>query len=52
MDIKRLNKEGRNIIVKRKIGSDRIELLPNDNRYAWPIPPDIIELSGMKQNPR
>ncbi len=52
MDIKRLNKEGRNIILRRKINGEIVELLPNENRYAFPIPPAIIKLTGMPQNPR
>lgn len=51
-DIKRLNLEGRNIILKRNIGDHETVLLPNDLRYALPIPEDIIALSGMEQNPR
>lgn len=52
IDIKRLNKEGANIILKRKLGTAEYTLLPNENRYALPIPKDIIELTGMPQNPR
>lgn len=51
-DIKRLNLEGRNIILKRKIEDQIIELLPNDPRYALPIPEQIIGLTDMEQNPR
>lgn len=50
MDIKRLNKEGFNIIPERKFGGMIYKLPPNDNRYALPIPSDIINLTGMKQN--
>ncbi len=49
-DIKRLNKEGRNIILTRKIGTETFTLPPNDNRYALPLPSDIINLTGMPQN--
>lgn len=42
MDLKRLNQEGRNIILRRKIGEKMYELLPNDKRYALPLPSDII----------
>jgi len=52
MDIKRLNKEGRNIVIRRKIGSAIVELPPNDNRYALPLPSDIINQTQMPQNPR
>lgn len=50
MDIKRFNKEGRNIELKRKIMNDLIVLLPNDSRYALPLPQDVLETSGMEQN--
>lgn len=50
MDIKRLNKEGYNIIPKRKILNQSYELLPNDHRYALPIPADIIRITGIPQN--
>lgn len=51
MDIKRLNKEGRNISITRVINSQTYTLPPNDNRFALPLPTDIINLSGMPQNP-
>ncbi|HTN37340.1 MAG TPA: RagB/SusD family nutrient uptake outer membrane protein [Arachidicoccus sp.] len=52
MDIKRLNKEGANIILKRIIDGKSIVLPPNDPRYALAIPDDVIDISGMPQNPR
>lgn len=51
-DIKRLNKEGANIVLKRVIDGTPYTLAPNDNRYALAIPEDIILLSGMPQNPQ
>lgn len=51
MDIKRLNKEGRNIVLKRIIAGQEYVLLPNDNRYALPLPADIVNLTGIPQNP-
>jgi hypothetical protein len=49
-DIKRLNKEGRNIILKRTlIDNTTIQLMPNSNRYALPIPPDITEYTGLSE---
>jgi hypothetical protein len=51
-DIKRLNKEGANITLTRKIYNDTYQLLPNANYYALPLPPDIIALTGMIQNPQ
>ncbi|MGF7028576.1 RagB/SusD family nutrient uptake outer membrane protein [Sphingobacterium sp. HSC-15S19] len=52
IDLKRLNREGRNITLKRVLSGKEFILYPNDLRYALPIPEDIIELSGMQQNPR
>lgn len=52
MDIKRLNLEGANIVLKRKIGDTLYLLQPNDLRYAMAIPQDIIDNSGIQQNPR
>lgn len=51
MDIKRLNMEGAGIEQQRKINGEVKKLSPNANHYALPIPPDIIALSGMPQNP-
>lgn len=51
-DLKRLNKEGRNVVVKRMLDNKEYTLYPNDLRYALPIPEDVIEMSGMQQNPR
>lgn len=50
MDIKRLNKEGRNIILKRIANGQTYTLEPNSSYYALPLPVDIIEQSGMPQN--
>jgi starch-binding outer membrane protein, SusD/RagB family len=50
IDIKRLNKEGFNIIPEREFGGMKYKLPPNNNRYALPIPSDIINLTGMQQN--
>jgi tetratricopeptide (TPR) repeat protein len=52
MDIKRLNKDGANIILVRNIKDKMISLLPNDNRYALPLPADIIKEAGIQQNPQ
>ncbi|ANI89387.1 hypothetical protein A9P82_08830 [Arachidicoccus ginsenosidimutans] len=51
MDIKRLNKEGANIILKRIIAGKTYTLQPNANFYALPLPEDIIRTTGMPQNP-
>lgn len=50
MDLKRFNKEGANITLKRTINDQEHVLNPNDLRYALPIPEDIIEMTGMPQN--
>lgn len=52
MDIKRLNKQGAGIILKRQINNQEVVLPPNDLRYALPIPETIIRISGITQNPR
>lgn len=52
MDIKRLNKEGANIILKRILNGQTFELSPNDNRYALPLPTFVIQSTGMAQNSR
>ncbi len=52
MDIKRLNKEGAGISLKRNLNGQIFTLPANDLRFALPLPDDIISLSGMQQNPR
>lgn len=49
-DIKRLNKIGAGIILKRLVNNQVSELLPNDPFYALPLPDDIVEEAGIKQN--
>jgi len=51
-DIRRLNREGYNITLTRTVNGQTYLLPPNDLRYAIAIPETIIELSGIKQNPR
>ncbi len=51
-DLKRLNRDGANIVLKRIVEGKELVLQPNDLRYALPIPSDIIELSDIIQNPR
>jgi hypothetical protein len=51
-DLKRLNKEGANITLTRVVNNQTYSLGPNENRWALPLPPDIVNLSGMQQNPR
>ncbi|MBF8457239.1 RagB/SusD family nutrient uptake outer membrane protein [Kaistella sp. G5-32] len=51
-DLKRYNRDGRNIILQRAVNGLSYTLLPNDLRYAVAIPEDIIKQTGMPQNPR
>lgn len=51
-DLKRLNKEGANITLKRVIKGVTYTLLPNDPRYVFPIPEDEVALSHIEQNIR
>ncbi len=50
MDIKRLNKEGANIIPKRSVHGEEFTIEPNAARYAFLLPVDIIQITGMPQN--
>lgn len=53
IDIKRLNKEiGNEITIQRNLNGEIFQLLPNDNRYALPLPEKVIEMSSMPQNNR
>lgn len=49
-DVKRYNKEGANIGIRRIVEGVEYFLEPNSSRYALPIPSDLIELTGMPQN--
>jgi len=51
-DLRRLNKEGDNITPIRKINGTVITLPPNNKLYVLPIPPDVLLLSGIANNPR
>lgn len=51
-DIKRLNKLGANIILKRDLNGKEYTLPPNDPKYAFPIPDVEIARSKIQQNPR
>jgi hypothetical protein len=51
-DLRRLNKEGWNITLSRNINNQTYSLSPNSNLYTLPIPPDVIEFSGIQNNPR
>lgn len=52
IDIKRLNKEGANIVISRTVNGVEYLLQPNDKRYAIALPEDLIGLTTMPQNPR
>lgn len=52
MDIRRLNKEGHAISLKRRIENVEYVLEPNSLRYALPIPLQEINMSGITQNNR
>lgn len=51
-DLRRLNKGGAGILLKRELDGKVYSLPPNDKRYVLPIPPDEIVKSGIPQNPR
>jgi len=51
MDLKRLNEEGREIQLKRNVNGKEYMLKPRDNKYALPLPEDVIMATGMLQNP-
>lgn len=51
-DLKRLNKEGANIVLKRELNGETYTLEPNSPRYTLPIPNEEINLSGIQQNQR
>lgn len=50
IDIKRLNKEGRNITLQRSVAGKLYKLQPNDKYFALPLPKDIVS-SNVPQNP-
>lgn len=52
MDVRRLNKLGANITMKRVLNGVVYSLKPNDLNYALAIPEDIIAITGMTQNYR
>jgi starch-binding outer membrane protein, SusD/RagB family len=52
-DLRRLNKDpNRQITLSRTVNGQSYTLLPNDPKYVFPIPPSVILLTGMQQNPR
>jgi starch-binding outer membrane protein, SusD/RagB family len=52
-DIRRLNMDAISATsLKRVIGTDQYTLIPHDKRFVWLIPQEVIQISGIKQNPR
>lgn len=51
-DLRRLNKEGANITLIREINGTVDMLAPDSKLYVLPIPPDVLLLSGISNNPR
>jgi tetratricopeptide (TPR) repeat protein len=52
-DLKRLNTDARFAVnLTRKLSGTVYSLPANDPRYALLIPQDVIDMSGMEQNPR
>jgi len=51
-DLRRLNKENVSIMLTRITNGVTYTLTPNDKRYVLPIPPDVLRLSGIADNPR
>jgi hypothetical protein len=51
-DLRRLNQEGAAIGLSRNLNGQSYSLLPGGLNYVLPIPPDVIQLSGIMQNPR
>jgi starch-binding outer membrane protein, SusD/RagB family len=52
-DLRRLQKDGYTPVLTRVLNGTAYTLQPGDNRYTWPIPPDVISFNpSMPQNPR
>jgi hypothetical protein len=52
-DLRRLNQEGRNIILTRLLNGISYQILPNSPLYILPIPPDVLSHNpNMQQNKR
>src|SRR3546814_92404 len=52
-DLRRLNKDDRTAsTIRRKVGGQLYELPSDDPRWVWPIPDNVVDLSGLQQNPR
>ncbi|MCX2449943.1 RagB/SusD family nutrient uptake outer membrane protein [Pedobacter sp. PLR] len=51
-DLRRFNRAGANITLRRTINGQTYSLPPNDPRSVFPIPDDEVNLSGIQQNSR
>lgn len=51
-DIRRFNLDGAGITLSRTINGTEFKLPPNDKRWVWLIPVEVINLSGIAQNER
>jgi tetratricopeptide (TPR) repeat protein len=51
-DIRRLNKKGAGIVLKRNVNGASYVIGPGSLRYALPIPDNVIRLNGITQNKR
>lgn len=51
-DLRRLNRDGADITLSRRVSDKEYLLPPNDPRYTFPIPDNEIRLSNIEQNKR
>ncbi|HEX6429377.1 MAG TPA: RagB/SusD family nutrient uptake outer membrane protein, partial [Niastella sp.] len=51
-DLRRLNKAGANIELKRVYQGNLLVLPPNDPKYVFPIPEDVLQFNNYPQNQR
>ena len=53
MDLRRYNQDSELVMtLERRVNDQTFRLEPNSNKYAFPIPQEAIDRSGMEQNPR
>lgn len=51
-DLRRLNQEGAGITLVRQLNGQAYVLPPGDPKWTFPIPDEVVSLSGIIQNPR
>lgn len=52
-DLRRLNQDARFAVkLQRQVKGNNYQLLPNDLRYVFPIPANVIAAGSIEQNPR